>query len=169
MLGDQGLGDDLGGRHASALGHRGAPSSVDFCGSTDESGVRGGPELRPGPYLALLVTPLLRRDLIWQRSHSRRLTPLSLRVEAIFPSTRGTSFASVRGGIEAKWRKTFAYSESRSELDWQMALESRNLLPLRSDCHLHPDRMPPAGLEPAPRGLKGRRSNQLSYRGERPS
>jgi hypothetical protein len=25
--------------------------------------------------------------------------------------------------------------------------------------------MPPAGLEPAPRGLKGRRSNQLSYRG----
>jgi len=26
--------------------------------------------------------------------------------------------------------------------------------------------MPPAGLEPAPRGLKGRRSNQLSYRGE---
>lgn len=29
--------------------------------------------------------------------------------------------------------------------------------------------MPPAGLEPAPRGLKGRRSNQLSYRGERPS
>jgi hypothetical protein len=28
--------------------------------------------------------------------------------------------------------------------------------------------MPPAGLEPAPRGLKGRRSNQLSYRGEVP-
>jgi hypothetical protein len=28
--------------------------------------------------------------------------------------------------------------------------------------------MPPAGLEPAPRGLKGRRSNQLSYRGEAP-
>ena len=27
--------------------------------------------------------------------------------------------------------------------------------------------MPPAGLEPAPRGLKGRRSNQLSYRGRR--
>ena len=26
-------------------------------------------------------------------------------------------------------------------------------------------RVPPAGLEPAPRGLKGRRSNQLSYRG----
>src|SRR6476659_8138639 len=25
--------------------------------------------------------------------------------------------------------------------------------------------MPPAGFEPAPRGLKGRRSNQLSYRG----
>lgn len=25
--------------------------------------------------------------------------------------------------------------------------------------------VPPAGLEPAPRGLKGRRSNQLSYRG----
>lgn len=29
-------------------------------------------------------------------------------------------------------------------------------------------RVPPAGLEPAPRGLKGRRSNQLSYRGEVP-
>lgn len=29
-------------------------------------------------------------------------------------------------------------------------------------------KMPPAGLEPAPRGLKGRRSNQLSYRGEVP-
>ena len=28
--------------------------------------------------------------------------------------------------------------------------------------------MPPAGFEPAPRGLKGRRSNQLSYRGEGP-
>jgi hypothetical protein len=28
--------------------------------------------------------------------------------------------------------------------------------------------VPPAGLEPAPRGLKGRRSNQLSYRGEAP-
>lgn len=28
--------------------------------------------------------------------------------------------------------------------------------------------VPPAGLEPAPRGLKGRRSNQLSYRGEVP-
>ena len=28
--------------------------------------------------------------------------------------------------------------------------------------------MPPAGFEPAPRGLKGRRSNQLSYRGESP-
>ena len=34
----------------------------------------------------------------------------------------------------------------------------------------HPKQVvPPAGLEPAPRGLKGRRSNQLSYRGERPS
>jgi hypothetical protein len=49
MLGDQGLGDDLGGRHASALGHRGAPSSVDFCGSTDESGVRGGRNFVPAP------------------------------------------------------------------------------------------------------------------------
>ncbi len=28
--------------------------------------------------------------------------------------------------------------------------------------------VPPAGLEPAPRGLKGRRSNQLSYRGRKP-
>jgi site-specific DNA recombinase len=28
--------------------------------------------------------------------------------------------------------------------------------------------VPPAGFEPAPRGLKGRRSNQLSYRGARP-
>ena len=28
--------------------------------------------------------------------------------------------------------------------------------------------VPPAGFEPAPRGLKGRRSNQLSYRGVRP-
>ncbi len=29
--------------------------------------------------------------------------------------------------------------------------------------------VPPAGFEPAPRGLKGRRSNQLSYRGAEPS
>ncbi len=28
--------------------------------------------------------------------------------------------------------------------------------------------VPPAGFEPAPRGLKGRRSNQLSYRGRWP-
>ena len=29
-----------------------------------------------------------------------------------------------------------------------------------------PGQVPPPGFEPAPRGLKGRRSNQLSYRGE---
>ena len=42
------LGDDLGGRHALALGHRGAPSSVEVGPSTDESGPAvAGTTLRP--------------------------------------------------------------------------------------------------------------------------
>jgi hypothetical protein len=42
VLGDQGPGDDLGGRHALALGHRGASFRQSTCRSTDESGARGG-------------------------------------------------------------------------------------------------------------------------------
>src|SRR4051794_21160211 len=41
--------------------------------------------------------------------------------------------------------------------------------PVRIRTGVSPDTgVPPAGFEPAPRGLKGRRSNQLSYRGVRP-
>lgn len=47
VLGDQGLGDDLGGRHALLLGHRGAPSSVGIGPSTDESVARGGRNFVP--------------------------------------------------------------------------------------------------------------------------
>ena len=56
MLGDQGLGDDLGGRHALALGHRGAPF-VDRLGRQPTSlgpAVAGPRPARPGA-----VTPLL--------------------------------------------------------------------------------------------------------------
>ena len=58
VLVDQRLGYDPGARHALALGHRGAPSSVDLQVNRRVWGPRW-PELRSGPYVALLVTPLL--------------------------------------------------------------------------------------------------------------
>ena len=47
VLLDQGLGHDLGARHALPLGHRGASFRQSTCRSTDESGARGGRNFVP--------------------------------------------------------------------------------------------------------------------------
>jgi hypothetical protein len=57
VLVDHRLGDDLGGRHALALGHRGAPSSIGFDVQSMSLGPAvAGTSFRPYSWA---VTPLL--------------------------------------------------------------------------------------------------------------
>jgi len=107
VLGDQGLGDDLGGRHALALGHRGVLSSLTWW-STDESGARGGRNFVPAPTCQL--HHFYRRDLRRSASRLSRSKPASPRAAAPPRRSQASSKAQHRrrgyrdGRLRRRWR-----------------------------------------------------------------
>ena len=92
---DQGLGDDLSGRHALALGHRGAPFVSRLGRSTDESGARGGRNFVPDPTRHRYTTSTDVTELV------------SKSVACIHPPV-ARAWAAAQGALLAEHRHPFA-------------------------------------------------------------